>query len=157
MQLYVISLPVGKYLSYDKWLHVIMRRYPQTYRNAEAGINDRDKQLHPTDTVWCNYLPVPLIPAYYVTSCTLVTASRSPHVSHVQLYVISLPAAKCVSHDKLLYVIMQQYPKHTRPDTVGCNHLSLPLISTYYITSCVGRILYASPVQLYVISLPAAK
>ena len=29
----------------------------------EAGIKGRDKKLHPTDTVGCNYLSLPLIPA----------------------------------------------------------------------------------------------
>ena len=52
----------------------------------EAGIIDRDKQLHPTDTVGCNYLSLSLIPA---SGTILIKLRRAP--------VVPLRSQVCVS------------------------------------------------------------
>ena len=43
----------------------------------EAGIKGRDKKLHPTVSVGCNYLSLPLIPASVTT--VLISFAHSPH------------------------------------------------------------------------------
>ena len=69
-----------------QWRHFFSLKNPHKYLGSaapEAGTKGMDNELHPTDTVGCNYLSLPLVPA---------SGTRdTPHISLLDVQPTLIP------------------------------------------------------------------